>query len=176
MEEGNKDLTPNKKFTLKELFIGKTTNNTIQLIRNAIVEGSRIAINLMLLWICYDLIMNQNQYNVTIFNKEFDLVLTICTIIASMLSGIANYIFSTIWVFHKKQKGNNISRFIVFTLIGAVGLGINAGITVFLTKTGINYLISNLIAQIIVFFFNFVMRKKIVYTLMSKEKQELKNE
>jgi putative flippase GtrA len=96
--------------------------------------------------------------------------LEINTFVASMLSGILNYVLSTIWVFHKKQKKGNILRFIVFTIIGAIGLALNIGITSLLTKVcGIHYLVSNLIAQAIVFFFNFFMRKKIVYTIMSKE-------
>lgn len=155
-------------YTLKEVFSGKTEKTEIQLIRNVIVEVSRIALNMLILWLSYDFIMGKSEHLINIFGKETDIVLTTCTILASMLSGIANYIFSTIWVFHKKQKNNNILRFIVFTVIGAIGLAINAGITVVLTKNiGLHYLLSNTIAQIIVFFFNFFMRKKIVYTLMS---------
>lgn len=155
--------------TLKEIFVGKTDMTEVQMLRNIIVEASRIGINFVILWLSYEVIMGKSECMVSLFGKETDIVLTSCTVIASMLSGIANYIFSTIWVFHKKEEGNNILRFIVFTIIGAIGLAINAGITVVLTKNfGMHYMVSNLIAQITVFFFNFFMRKKIVYTLMSK--------
>ncbi len=156
--------------TLKEIFVGKTEKTEVQMLRNIIVEVSRIGINFVILWLSYEVIMGKSECMVSLFGKDMDIVLTSCTVIASMLSGIANYIFSTIWVFHKKKEGNNILRFIVFTLIGAIGLAINAGITVVLTKSfGMHYMLSNLIAQIIVFFFNFFARKYIVYTLMSKE-------
>jgi len=159
--------------TFKEIFVGKTEKTEVQMLRNIIVEVSRIGINFVILWLGYEVIMQKSEYMVDLFGKQTDLVLTSCTVIASMLSGIANYIFSTIWVFHKKKEGNNILRFIVFTLIGAIGLAINAGITVVLTKNcGMHYLLSNLIAQIIVFFFNFFARKYIVYTLMSKGIEE----
>ena len=151
-------------YTLKQIFIGKTEDTKIQLIRNIIVEATRIGINSLILWLLYIVIFKSVANNT---------ILSICTIIASMTSGIVNYIFSTIWVFHKKQKNNNIARFIVFTLIGAAGLGINTGITVGLTNwLGMNVLVSNLIAQGIAFIFNFFMRKYFVYTLMSKTEDE----
>lgn len=149
--------------TLKELFVGKTENSAVQLFRNIIVEATRIGINLLILNLFYYVIFNQPE---TGGEKIFTII---STVLASMISGIVNFIFSTIWVFHKRQKNNNISRFIVFTLIGAIGLGINTGITVlFKDYFGINLTISNLIAQAIVFFFNFFMRKYIVYTKMSQ--------
>lgn len=155
--------------TIKEIFVGKTEKTEIQMIRNIIVEASRIGINLLLLWLSYDVIMNKSEYTVNLFGNNIDIVLSSCTILASMLSGIANFVFSTLWVFHKKEGGNNILRFIVFTIIGAIGLALITGITVMLTKSmGLHYMLSNLIAQIIVFFFNFFARKYIVYTLMSK--------
>ncbi len=152
--------------TFKEFFVGKTDNSAIQLARNIIVEATRIGINMFVLWLVYYIILGQTDDST---NKLYT---TISTIVASMVSGIANYIFSTIWVFHKRQKNNNISRFIVFTLIGAVGLGLNALITVFFKDIcGINLFVSNIIAQAVVFFFNFFMRKWIVYTKMSKEEK-----
>ena len=64
----------------------------------------------------------------------------------------------------EKKAEKNLLQFALFTAIGAIGLGINVGITTFLTRQiGINYLISNTIAQIVVFFFNFFMRKKFVF-------------
>lgn len=143
--------------TIKQLFIGKTDDSRIQIVRNAIVESIRIGFNSLMLFLMTEYILGEK-------------FLEINTFVASMLSGILNYILSTIWVFHKKQKKGNILRFIVFTIIGAIGLALNIGITSLLTKVcGIHYLVSNLIAQAIVFFFNFFMRKKIVYTIMSKE-------
>ena len=145
--------------TIRQLFIGKTDDSRIQIVRNAIVESIRIGVNALVLFLMTELILGADY-------------LEINTLVASMLSGLLNFVLSTIWVFHKRQKSGNISRFIVFTLIGAVGLALNVGITSLLTKfCGIHYLVSNLIAQAVVFFFNFFMRKKIVYTLMSKEEE-----
>ena len=149
--------------TIKQLFIGKTEDSRIQIVRNAIVESIRIGVNALVLFLMTEYLLGANY-------------LEINTLVASMLSGLLNFALSTIWVFHKRQKSGNILRFIVFTLIGAVGLGLNVGITSLLTKLcGIHYLVSNLIAQAVVFFFNFFMRKKIVYTMMSKEELTIDN-
>ncbi len=146
--------------TIKQLLIGKTEDSRIQIVRNAIVESIRIGFNALVLFLMTEYILGEKYLEVNTF-------------VASMLSGLLNYALSTIWVFHKRQKRGNISRFVVFTIIGAVGLALNVGITSLLTKLcGIHYLVSNLIAQAIVFFFNFFMRKKIVYGMMSKEEGE----
>ena len=92
--------------------------------------------------------------------------MALSTAIASLLAGLLNYALSAIWVFHKTEKkaSKSLLQFAIFTLIGAVGLAINIGITTMLTNyCGVYYLISNTIAQIVVFFFNFFMRKKIVF-------------
>ena len=152
----------NQEMTFREIFVGKTQSSIIQLIRNIIVEATRIGINMFVLWLVYYIIFAQTD------DSENKLLTTISTIIASMTSGLANFVFSTIWVFHKKQKKNNVSRFLVFTAIGGLGLALNAGITVVLKDYyGLNIMVSNIIAQAIVFFFNFFMRKYIVYTKMS---------
>ena len=149
--------------TIKQLFIGKTEDSRIQIVRNIIVESIRIGVNALVLFLMTEYLLGADY-------------LEINTLVASMLSGLLNFVLSTIWVFHKRQKNGNILRFIVFTLIGAVGLALNVGITSLLTKIcGIHYLVSNLIAQAVVFFFNFFMRKKIVYGMMSKEEERLKS-
>ncbi|MBQ2098323.1 MAG: hypothetical protein II480_09105, partial [Bacteroidales bacterium] len=78
--------------TFKEIFVGKTDNSAIQLARNIIVEATRIGINMFVLWLVYYIILGQTDDST---NKLYT---TISTIVASMVSGIANYIFSTIWV------------------------------------------------------------------------------
>lgn len=139
--------------SLREKFFGKTNDTKIQILRNAVVEGIRYCTNIALLWLLTDKLLGDNY-------------LALSTAIASLLAGLLNYALSAIWVFHKTEKktGKNLLQFAIFTLIGAVGLAINIGITTTLTiYFGVYYLISNTIAQVAVFFFNFFMRKKIVF-------------
>ena len=124
-----------------------------QILRNGVVELVRYGINIGLLWILNEHLLGPER-------------LAISTFVASLLSGLVNYALCSIWVFGKKEKGvgKNMVQFAVFTLIGACGLAINIGITTLLTnKLNVYYLASNTIAQVTVFFFNFFMRKKIVF-------------
>lgn len=139
--------------SIKTILFGKTEDTKVQIVRNAVVEGVRYATNMLILWTLTEFVLG----------KEY---LGVSTAIASLLAGLVNYALSSLWVFHKVEKKveKNLLQFALFTAIGAIGLGINVGITTFLTRhVGINYLISNTIAQIIVFFFNFFMRKHLVF-------------
>ncbi|MBR5433282.1 MAG: GtrA family protein [Bacteroidales bacterium] len=139
--------------TLKTILFGKTEDTKVQIVRNAVVEGVRYATNMLILWTLTEYVLGKDYLGVS-------------TAIASLLAGLVNYVLSSLWVFHKVEEKakKNLLQFALFTAIGAVGLGINVGITTFLTRhIGINYLISNTIAQIVVFFFNFFMRKHLVF-------------
>ena len=139
--------------SIKTILFGKTEDTKVQIVRNAVVEGVRYTTNMLILWTLTEYVLGKDYLGVS-------------TAIASLLAGLVNYALSSLWVFHKVEKKaeKNLLQFALFTAIGAIGLGINVGITTFLTRqVGINYLISNTIAQIIVFFFNFFMRKHLVF-------------
>lgn len=139
---------------IQEIIFGKTEKTKIQLIRNVIVECIRYCVNIAILWFLNDILLGSKY-------------LALSTIIASITAGLVNYLLSSVWVFHKmdKETNKNIYKFMLFTLVGIVGLGINVGITTILTnKFGVYFLISNTIAQIVVFFFNFFARKKFVFS------------
>ena len=139
--------------SVRETLFGKTNNTKIQILRNAVGEGIRYCTNIALLWLLTDKLLGSSY-------------LAVSTAIASLLAGLLNYALSAIWVFHKTEKkaGKSLLQFAIFTLIGAAGLAINIGITTLLTNCcDVYYLISNTIAQVVVFFFNFFMRKKIVF-------------
>ena len=133
---------------------GKTDSTTIQIARNAVVEGIRYLTNIAILWYLNERLLGPGW-------------LAVSTFVASLLAGLVNYGLCTIWVFHKKTDGagKSLVQFAVFTLIGAVGLAINIGITTVLTNhCGVYFLISNTIAQVVVFFFNFFVRKRVVFS------------
>lgn len=139
--------------SIKSLFFGKTEDTKVQIVRNAVVEGIRYTTNMLILWTLTEFVLGEEY-------------LGISTAIASLLAGLVNYVLSSLWVFHKVEDKakKSLLQFALFTVIGAVGLGINVAITTILTRhIGINYLISNTIAQIVVFFFNFFMRKYLVF-------------
>lgn len=77
-----------------------------------------------------------------------------------------NYFLSVNWVF-ETQNSDSTSKsaeFLLFVLIGIIGLGINALIMWMLTEyAAVHYLISKLISTIIVFIWNFIARRALVY-------------
>lgn len=132
---------------------GKTDKTSAQIARNVVVEGIRYLVNIGILWYLNDYLLGNDW-------------LAVSTFVASLLAGLVNYALCSIWVFHKRnsETGKSLLQFAIFTLIGAGGLAINIGITTLLTnKLNVYYLASNTIAQVTVFFFNFFMRKKIVF-------------
>ncbi len=77
---------------------------------------------------------------------------------------ITNYSLCTRFVFKSRKLENAFAEFGVFTLIGVIGLGLNTLLLWSLTQfVGVYYMISKIIAVVIVFVFNFWLRKKILF-------------
>lgn len=78
--------------------------------------------------------------------------------ISFIVSVIFNYILSIKWVFDvtKKQKKKDI---ILFFILSTIGLGINEIIILIGNIVGIYYMISKIIATLIVMIYNFITRK-----------------
>lgn len=122
-------------------------NNIIhKIIRFAIVGGIATIIDFVFLYIF----------------KEF---LNFSVIIANTLSFIIsvtyNYIASVTWVFDVDSNKDKKMQFILFIVFSVLGLIINNIVLYILSdKFNLYYLISKVIATVIVMFFNFVTRKK----------------
>lgn len=79
--------------------------------------------------------------------------------------GIAtNFAVSRLWVFNATphDKGTEVGLFLG---VGITGLLLNAGIMWFFTSVvGVHYLISKLMSTAMVFFWNFLLRRFLIYT------------
>lgn len=85
--------------------------------------------------------------------------------IAFTLGLITNYTLSIFWVFSKRTVADKRLEFIIFSIIGLVGLGLNEVIIWFFTETAhFHYLISKVFSTVVVFFWNFFVRKKILFS------------
>ena len=83
----------------------------------------------------------------------------ISSIISFIVSVIINYILSIKWVFDVKKK-QTFKEFIIFIFLSIIGLLINQFILYFCTDiVNIYYMLSKLIATLIVMIYNFVTRK-----------------
>lgn len=81
--------------------------------------------------------------------------------LAFILGLIVNYTISIRWVFYSSKKGSALFQFSIFLITGLIGLGLNEISMYFFTAiVHQRYLISKLLATIIVFFWNFFSRKQ----------------
>lgn len=111
-----------------------------------------------------------------LFKEIFGLGANTANVIGFTGGLIFNYNISTLWVFDNSALKNKSAEFTAFALIGVVGLGINQGI-IWLFDKGLSdkeifggiiptdkyYLIGQVLATELAFFWNFFARKKLLY-------------
>ena len=85
-------------------------------------------------------------------------------VLSFIISVLVNYIMSTKWVFNQDNIDNKILEFNLFLLISAIGLVFTEILLWLFTDVfGLYYLISKIIAAIIVMFWNFIARRVMFY-------------
>ena len=118
----------------------------VKIIRFSIVGGIATIIDFVCLYI---------------FKEFLNINIIIANTLSFIISVTYNYIASITWVFDVNKNKNKNVQFILFIVFSIVGLIITNIILYILTdKLNIYYLISKVIATIIVMIFNFVTRKK----------------
>ncbi len=81
--------------------------------------------------------------------------------ISFIISLLINYILSIKWVFDVKKKQTS-KEIILFIILSIVGLGINELVIFWGNELDIHYMISKLVATIIVMIYNFITRLKLI--------------
>lgn len=100
----------------------------------------------------------------------------IATTIAFIIGLITNYLMSTFWAFRNQNSTKRSTEIIVFCIISAIGLALNDGIVLFFEQwlalqipqnrfipQDKFYIIGKLVATVLVFIWNFGMRKILLY-------------
>lgn len=130
--------------------LGRPVQNVwIQLFRYFFVGGAAFAVDFGLLYIL-------TEYA----HLHYTLSATL-----SFIAGLTvNYLLSITWVFANSRLGNRLGEFVVFGIIGVAGLGLNVAIIWSCTELlHFHYLVSKIIATIVVFAWNFTARKYILF-------------
>jgi len=85
--------------------------------------------------------------------------------IFSFFFGLAvNYLLSKYWVFEEQKVESEAAAFGIVTGIAIGGLGLNElCLWVITSGFGVNYLISKVIASLLVYVYNFTARKRLVF-------------
>jgi len=130
---------------IKKILFLETNNTFIQFLRYAIVGGIAFIVDFTFLYL---------------FTNNLRIYYLVSAAMSFVLGLIVSYFLSKTWVFNKASFSNKFVEFGVFALIGIVGLFINeVFLWVFTDKANIHYLISKILATIIVFLWNFFVRK-----------------
>ncbi len=131
--------------TTQKLLKQSTDKTGIQFFRYIFVGGAAFLVDFASLYI---------------FTDYFGIFYLISAAIAFILGLITNYFLSINWVFNRRTLDNKTIEFSVFTFIGIVGLGLNELFIWFFTaELGLFYLISKILAAILILFWNFFARK-----------------
>ena len=135
--------------SFKKILFGKTTNLFIQFFRYTLVGGLAFVVDLVLLFV------------LTEYAHWHYLVSATLSFLAGLL---VNYILSTQWIFRSSKIKNKKIEFILFGLIGVIGLGLNNVLLYFFTDLiGLYYMLSKLITAVLVYAWNFLGRRYFLF-------------
>lgn len=135
--------------SFKKILFGKTTNLFIQFFRYTLVGGLAFVVDLVLLFV------------LTEYAHWYYLVSATLSFLAGLL---VNYILSTQWIFRSSKIKNKKIEFILFGLIGVIGLGLNNVLLYFFTDLiGLYYMLSKLITAVLVYAWNFLGRRYFLF-------------
>ena len=134
---------------LKALFVGKTDHTFIHLLRSILSSSLGFSIDFGLL-------------------AFFVEILQVYYLIAASMSFAAGttmtYILSVRWIFSRRKVRDRRLEYLLFTAVGVIGLLLNAVLLwLFTESAGVHYLLSKIIAASMVFFWNFVARKLLLF-------------
>ena len=98
-----------------------------------------------------------------IFKEYLNIDVILANTLSFIISVIYNYIASITLVFDINKNKNKKLKFVLFIIFSVIGLIINNTLIYILTSTlNIYYLLSKVIATLIVMIFNFITRKKLL--------------
>ena len=151
---------------IKKMFVNKTNSTAIQFFRYIFVGGGATIVQYVIL---------------ILFKEAFGIDANIANAIGFVGGLITNYLISTYWVFDKSVVENKAAEFTVFAIIGVVGLGINQGLVWLFDKplserkifgsilpADKYYLVGQVLATGVAFFWNFFARKILLYNGKNK--------
>ncbi len=137
---------------IMSLLNGIASNGFVQLFRYVLVGGVAFVADFGLLYVLTEYVGWHYLWAATL----------------SFLVGLAiNYVLSIRWVFYDFAFKSRFWEFVVFAMIGVVGLGLNAFFLYFFTDIcELYYLFSKLVSTGLVFMWNFLARKFILFSVI----------
>ena len=138
-----------KTFNINIIFYETTNNIVVQLFRYVFVGGIAFVADWGMLVLLHEALI-VNVY--------------LATAIAFVFGLTVNFFLSKKFVFKEKsEKTNGLGEFVTYGIIGVIGLGLTEVIMWLLLKLSIIYMMTKVIAAVIVLLWNFIARKIILY-------------
>jgi len=134
---------------VRKALVEKTSNTYVQFFRYGFVAVASLAVDFSLL---------------ILFAEVFNMHYLIAASLSFIFGITTNYLLSTLWVFHSSKLENKRSELMAFIAIGLVGLLLTDLILWLCTHVfGVYYIASKCIAVLLVYFWNFGMRKYFLF-------------
>lgn len=131
------------------LFKKPTDNIFIQMFRYIFVGGTAFVVDFFFLYF---------------FSDICGIYYLISGVLSFIISVLVNYIMSTKWVFNQENIENKVLEFNLFLAISTAGLIFTEILLWLFTDIfGLYYLVSKIIAAILVMFWNFIARRVMFY-------------
>ena len=139
----------------KEILIKKTDDSKIQFIRSVISSTLSFLIDFLIL--------------ITLVEK-FHIYYVLGGIAGFITGTTVLYFLSIFWIFSTRRIKNTYLEYIYFIILGIIGGSLNILLLwLFTDKFNVYYMFSRIIAASIVFFFNFLSRKILLFTKSVKK-------
>lgn len=136
---------------IRECLLGEEDGTLAQFVRYGFVGASAFVVDFSSLWILTDYLGLYYVYS---------------NLIAFTIGLIYSYILTVLWVFKESTYQNKWIEFVVFAIIGIIGLVLNTKLLYLMTEyLSIYYLVSKVIATIVVLFWNFFARKFLLFRM-----------
>jgi putative flippase GtrA len=131
------------------LLVERTDSVWVQFFRYGIVGGIAFVVDFGTLWA---------------FTHFVGLHYLLSALVGFVAGLTTNYLLSINFVFSQRKLTSRSREFGLFALVGVIGVGINELVMwLFTDGLGTHYLISKVIATVIVYLWNFTARKKLMF-------------
>ncbi|MDB5180907.1 MAG: GtrA family protein [Candidatus Saccharibacteria bacterium] len=138
-----------KKLLLDTLTLTPSANLKVQILRGLIVAGIAFIVDFGML---------------VVFKEIIGLHYLLAAALSFGLGVVVSYYLSIRWVFSNRKFANRRAEFLIFLVICIAGLGLNLAIIAGMVQLfGIDYRFAKIVSTVVVFFWNFIARKKILY-------------
>lgn len=131
------------------LWIARTDSTRIQMLRNLVAGTAATSVDYVLL---------------IVLTEAAGLHYVLSAGIAYAAATLVRYLLSIKWVFARRRIENRPMEIAVFAAIGIAGLGLNVVLVwLFTDGAGLHYVASKAITMVMLFFWNFFVRKLILF-------------